>query len=49
MGTDVNIPNYDFESLESKYEGNFCTEVNYRDNLKNDREILAKMGLNINF
>ena len=49
VGTDVNIPNYDFESLESKYEGNFCTEVNYRDNLKNDREILAKMGLNINF
>lgn len=48
-GTDVNIPNYDFESLESKYKGNFYSEVDYSDNLKSDKEILAKMGLNINF
>ena len=49
VGTDVNIPNYDFESLESKYKGNFYSEVDYSDNLKSDKEILAKMGLNINF
>ena len=49
VGTDVNIPNYDFESLESKYKGNFYSEVNYSDNLKNDKEILAKMGINYNF
>ena len=48
-GTDVNIPNYDFESLESKYKGNFYSEVDYSDNLKSDKEILAKMGININF
>ena len=48
-GTDANIPNYDFESLESKYKGNFYSEVDYSDNLKSDKEILAKMGLNINF
>ena len=48
-GTDVNIPNYDFESLESKYKGNFYSEVDYSDNLRNDKEILAKMGVNINF
>ena len=47
VGTDVNIPNYDFEGLESKYKGNFYSEVNYRDNFKNDKEILAKMGLDI--
>ena len=47
VGTDVNIPNYDFESLETKYKGNFYSEDNYIDNFKNDREILAKMGLNI--
>ena len=48
-GTDVNIPNYDFEGLETKYKGNFYSEVDYSDNLKSDKEILAKMGLNINF
>ena len=49
VGTDVNIPNYDFETLEGKYKGNFYSEVDYSDNLKSDKEILAKMGLNINF
>ena len=48
-GTDVNIPNYDFEGLGDKYKGNFYSEVDYSDNLRNDKEILAKMGLNINF
>ena len=49
VGTDVNIPSYDFEGLGGKYKGNFYSEVDYRDNFKNDREILAKMGVNINF
>lgn len=49
VGTDVNIPNYDFEGLETKYKGNFYGELNYSDNLKNDKEILAKMGINYNF
>lgn len=48
-GADVNIPNYDFETLEGKYKGNFYSEVDYSDNLKSDKEILAKMGININF
>ena len=48
-GTDTNIPNYDFEGLETKYKGNFYGELNYSDNLKNDKEILAKMGINYNF
>lgn len=48
-GTDVNIPNYDFEGLGDKYKGNFYSEVDYSDNLRNDKEILAKMGVNINF
>lgn len=48
-GTDVNIPNYDFEGLGDKYKGNFYSEVGYSDNLRNDKEILAKMGVNINF
>ena len=48
-GTDVNIPNYDFEGLETKYKGNFYSEVDYSDNLKSDKEILAKMGINYNF
>lgn len=48
VGTDVNIPNYDFEGLGDKYKGNFYSEVDYRDNFKNDKEILAKMGLDIN-
>ena len=49
VGTDVNIPNYDFEGLGDKYKGNFYSEVDYSDNLRNDKEILAKMGVNINF
>ena len=49
VGTDVNVPNYDFEGLETKYKGNFYSELNYSDNLKNDKEILAKMGINYNF
>ena len=49
VGTDVNIPNYDFEGLGDKYKGNFYGEVDYSDNLRNDKEILAKMGVNINF
>ena len=49
VGTDVNIPSYDFEGLGGKYKGDFYSEVDYRDNFKNDREILAKMGVNINF
>ena len=49
IGTDTNIPNYDFETLEGKYKGNFYSEVDYSDNLKSDKEILAKMGININF
>ena len=49
VGTDVNVPNYDFEGLETKYKGNFYGELNYSDNLKNDKEILAKMGINYNF
>lgn len=49
VGTDVNIPNYDFESLESKYKGNFYTELGYRDNFKDDRELLAKAGATLNF
>ena len=48
-GNDVNVPNYDFEGLETKYKGNFYGELNYSDNLKNDKEILAKMGINYNF
>ena len=48
-GNDVNVPNYDFEGLETKYKGNFYGELNYSDNLKNDKEILAKMGINHNF
>ncbi len=48
-GNDVNVPNYDFEGLETKYKGNFYSELNYSDNLKNDKEILAKMGINYNF
>ena len=48
-GTDTNIPNYDFEGLGDKYKGNFYGELNYSDNLKNDKEILAKMGINYNF
>ena len=48
-GNDTNIPNYDFEGLETKYKGNFYGELNYSDNLKNDKEILAKMGINYNF
>ena len=48
-GADVNIPNYDFETLEGKYKGNFYSEVDYSDNLKSDKEVLAKMGININF
>ena len=49
VGTDVNIPNYDFEHLESKYKGNFYTELGYRDNFKDDRELLAKAGATLNF
>ncbi len=48
-GNDVNVPNYDFEGLETKYKGNFYGELNYSNNLKNDKEILAKMGINYNF
>ena len=48
-GNDTNIPNYDFEGLETKYKGKFYGELNYRYNLKNDKEILAKMGINYNF
>ena len=48
-GNDVNVPNYDFEGLETKYKGNFYGEVDYSDNLKSDKEILAKMGINYNF
>ena len=48
-GNDVNVPNYDFEGLETKYKGNFYSEVDYSDNLKSDKEILAKMGINYNF
>ena len=48
-GNDVNVPNYDFEGLETKYKGSFYSELNYSDNLKNDKEILAKMGINYNF
>ena len=48
-GNDINIPSYDFEGLETKSKGNFYTELGYSDNLKNDKEILAKMGINYNF
>lgn len=49
IGTDTNIPSYDFEHLESKYKGNFYTELGYRDNFKDDRELLAKAGATLNF
>ena len=49
IGTDTNIPNYDFERLESKFKGNFYTEPGYRDNFKDDRELLAKAGVTLNF
>ena len=49
IGTDTNIPSYDFERLETKSKGNFYTELGYRDNFKDDRELLTKAGVTLNF
>ena len=49
IGIDTNIPSYDFERLETKSKGNFYTELGYRDNFKDDRELLAKAGVTLNF
>ena len=49
IGTDINVPSYDFERLETKSKGNFYTELGYRDNFKDDRELLTKAGVTLNF
>ena len=49
IGIDTNIPSYDFERLETKSKGNFYTELGYRDNFKDDCELLAKAGVTLNF